>query len=207
MAASRALIILILTFAVAWLASWLMSRDGAPATLDPEAKNEPDLYMVNAIIDQYDERGQPKHKIKALKLTHYPATDITTLEMPRVKIYLEDTASPWDIESNFGRLTPKSNNQSLPNREEEVVELWERVFAQQTRLSGDFVNIRTEQMTVYPDRDYLESRVKVYLDDQSGRSTAGAMNAYLEQTRYEFFTHNIQRVNTIFIPEVKRLIE
>ena len=207
MAASRALIILILTFAVAWLASWLMSRDGAPATLDPEAKNEPDLYMVNAIIDQYDERGQPKHKIKALKLTHYPATDITTLEMPRVKIYLEDTASPWDIESNFGRLTPKSNNQSLPNREEEVVELWERVFAQQTRLSGDFVNIRTEQMTVYPDRDYLESRVKVYLDDQSGRTTAGAMNAYLEQTRYEFFTNNFQRVNTIFIPEVKRLIE
>ena len=207
MAASRALIILILTFAVAWLASWLMSRDGAPATLDPEAKNEPDLYMVNAIIDQYDERGQPKHKIKALKLPHYPATDITTLEMPRVKIYLEDTASPWDIESNFGRLTPKSNNQSLPNREEEVVELWERVFAQQTRLSGDFVNIRTEQMTVYPDRDYLESRVKVYLDDQSGRTTAGAMNAYLEQTRYEFFTNNIQRVNTIFIPEVKRLIE
>ena len=207
MAASRALIILILTFAVAWLASWLMSRDGAPATLDPEAKNEPDLYMVNAIIDQYDERGQPKHKIKALKLTHYPATDITTLEMPRVKIYLEDTASPWDIESNFGRLTPKSNNQSLPNREEEVVELWERVFAQQTRLSGDFVNIRTEQMTVYPDRDYLESRDKVYLDDQSGRTTAGAMNAYLEQTRYEFFTNNIQRVNTIFIPEVKRLIE
>ena len=207
MAASRALIILILTFTVAWLASWLMSRDGAPATLDPEAKNEPDLYMVNAIIDQYDERGQPKHKIKALKLPHYPATDITTLEMPRVKIYLEDTASPWDIESNFGRLTPKSNNQSLPNREEEVVELWERVFAQQTRLSGDFVNIRTEQMTVYPDRDYLESRVKVYLDDQSGRTTAGAMNAYLEQTRYEFFTNNIQRVNTIFIPEVKRLIE
>ena len=207
MAASRALIILILTFAVAWLASWLMSRDGAPAKLDPEAKNEPDLYMVNAIIDQYDERGQPKHKIKALKLTHYPATDITTLKMPRVKIYLEDTASPWDIESNFGRLTPKSNNQSLPNREEEVVELWERVFAQQTRLSGDFVNIRTEQMTVYPDRDYLESRVKVYLDDQSGRTTAGAMNAYLEQTRYEFFTNNIQRVNTIFIPEVKRLIE
>ena len=207
MAASRALIILILTFAAAWLASWLTSRDGGPTTLDPEAKNEPDLYMVNAIIDQYDERGQPKHKIKALKLTHYPATDITTLEMPRVKIYLEDTASPWDIESNFGRLTPKSNNQSLPNREEEVVELWERVFAQQTRLSGDFVNIRTEQMTVYPDRDYLESRVKVYLDDQSGRTTAGAMNAYLEQTRYEFFTNNIQRVNTIFIPEVKRLIE
>ena len=207
MASSRALIILILTIAAAWLASWLMGRDGAPATLNPEAKNEPDLYMVHAIIDQYDERGQPKHKIKALKLTHYPATDITTLEMPRVKIYLEDTASPWDIESNFGRLTPKSNNQSLPNREEEVVELWERVFAQQTRLSGDFVNIRTEQMTVYPDRDYLESRVKVYLDDQSGRTTAGAMNAYLEQTRYEFFTNNIQRVNTIFIPEVKRLIE
>ena len=57
-----------------------MGRDGAPATLNPEAKNEPDLYMVNAIIDQYDEGGQPKHKIKALKLTHYPATDITTLE-------------------------------------------------------------------------------------------------------------------------------
>ena len=207
MATSRALIILILTIAAAWLASWLMNRDGAPATLNPEAKNEPDLYMVNAIIDQYDEGGKPKHKIKAFKLTHYPATDITTLEQPRVKVYLEDTAIPWDIESNFGRLTPKSSNKALPNRDEEVVELWERVFAERTRLSGDFVNIRTEQMTVYPDRDYLESRVKVYLDDQSGRTTAGAMNAYLEQTRYEFFTNNIQRVNTIFIPEVKRHIE
>ena len=207
MVASRALIILILTFAGAWLTSWLMGRDGAPATLNPEAKNEPDLYMVNATIDQYDERGQLKHKIKAFKLTHYPATDITTLEQPRVKIYLEDTASPWDIESNFGRLMPKSNNKSLPNREEEVVELRERVFAQRTRLSGNFVNIRTEQMTVYPDWDYLESRVKVYLDDQSGRTTAGAMNAYLEQNRYEFFTNDIQRVNTILIPEVKPHIE
>ena len=86
MAASRALIILILTIAAVWLASWLMGRDGAPATLNPEAKNEPDLYMVNAIIDQYDERGQPKHKIKALKLTHYPATDITTLELSLIHI-------------------------------------------------------------------------------------------------------------------------
>ncbi len=203
MTASRALIILVLMFTAAWATRWVMDRDDAPASLDPNAKNEPDLYMVNAIIDQFDENGQPKHKIKAFKLTHYPATDITTLDMPRVKLYLEDTTSPWDIESNFGRLTPKSSNKSLPNREEEIVELWEHVFAQRTRLSGDFVNIRTEQMTVFPDRDYLESRLKVYLDDQSGRTTAGAMNAYLEQTRYEFFTKDAERVNTIFIPEVQ----
>ncbi len=62
-------------------------------------------------------------------------------------------------------------------------------------------------MTVYPDRDYLESRVKVYLDDQSGRTTAGAMNAFLELARYEFFTNDIERVNTIFIPEVKSQFE
>lgn len=159
--------------------------------------------MVNATINQYDDQGLPKHQIKTARLTHYPATDITTLDKPRVKIFLEDIINPWDIESNFGRLTPKSTKKSLPNRNEEVVELWEKVFAQRTQLAGEFINIRTEQMTVYPDRDYLESRVKVYLDDQSGRTTAGAMNAFLEETRYEFFTNNIERVNTIFIPEVK----
>ena len=207
MTAGRALFVLFLTAAAALLTGWVMERNDAPAALNPQAKNEPDLYMVNATIDQFDERGQPKHKINAARLTHYPATDITTLDTPRVKIYLEDPTSPWDIESNFGRLTPKSTKKSLPNRDEEVVELWESVFAQRTRLNGDFVNIRTEQMTVYPDRDYLESRVKVYLDDQSGRTTAGAMNAFLELARYEFFTNDIERVNTIFIPEVKSQFE
>lgn len=207
MTAGRALTILVLISAAAWISRWAIDRDDATAQLDPQAKNEPDLYMVNATINQYDELGQPKHQIKTSRLTHYPTTDITTLEMPRVKIYLEDITSPWDIESNFGRLTPKSTKKSQPNRDEEVVELWEKVFAQRTLLAGEFINIQTEQMTVYPDKDYLESRVKVYLDDQSGRTTAGAMNAYLEETRYEFFTNNVERVNTIFIPEVKRQAE
>ncbi|MFT4712867.1 MAG: lipopolysaccharide export system protein LptC [Candidatus Azotimanducaceae bacterium] len=207
MTVGRALAILLLTSAIALVSGWVIDGNDESNQLDPRAKNEPDLYMVNATIYQYDELGQPKHQIKTTRLTHYPATDITTLDMPRVKIYLEDITSPWDIESNFGRLTPKSVDKSLPNRDDEVVELWEKVFAQRTQLAGDFVNIQTEQMTVYPDKDYLESRVKVYLDDQSGRTTAGAMNAYLEQNRYEFFTNDIERVNTIFIPEVKSLPE
>lgn len=207
MTVGRALVILLLTFSAAWVTSWIIEENDKPNELNPAARNEPDLYMVNAIINQFDVTGQPKHQIKATRLTHYPDTDITALELPRVKIFLEDPVSPWDIESNFGRLLPKSTNSALPDRDEEVVELWEQVLAQRTRTTGDFVNIQTERMTAYPDRDYLETRVKVYLDDQSGRTTAGAMNAFLEEGRYEFFANSQERVNTILIPDAKSPVE
>ena len=159
------------------------------------AKNDPDLYMLNALITQFTKTGSRQHKIRAERLTHFPLTDITTLKMPTMTMYSDQKDSkPWDIRADHGRLLPKVQVR------EEIIELWQQVLARQIDNDGNFINIQTDSLTVYPEMDYLETDQTVRIDDNSGRTIAGGMKAYLQQGRFVFFSSDDQRVTTILLP-------
>ena len=83
-----------------FIASVLLNRtvdldqqvEAAPARL-----NEPDLFMTQASISQINEEGNLTSKISADRFTHYPLTDVTTLELPRVALYTPNLTGPWTI--------------------------------------------------------------------------------------------------------------
>ena len=159
-----------------------------------KSNNDPDLYMLNAAISQYDNEGKLQHILKAGRFTHFPLTDLTTMKAPSISLEPLGDGTSWVISSEDGRLLPASSYR------EEIVELWNQVLAASTNPDGDFINIQTESLTVYPEREYLETDRKVYIDSESGRTTAAGMKAWLDTGKFIFYSTSQERVRTILLP-------
>ncbi|MDA0979484.1 MAG: LPS export ABC transporter periplasmic protein LptC [Proteobacteria bacterium] len=171
--------------------NWILDESAAPQ--EDTARNDPDLYMLNASIRQFDESGSLQHILTAGRFTHFPLTDLTTLQSPSIQLAsLED--DQWEITAQEGRLLPASRYR------EQIVELWDNVLASRVE-SNRFISIQTSSLTVYPEREYLETDQRVFIDSQSGRTTAAGMKAFLDTNKFMFFSDNTSRVTTIFLPE------
>tara|TARA_B100001964_G_scaffold237555_1_gene301333 strand:- start:6900 stop:7547 length:648 start_codon:yes stop_codon:yes gene_type:complete len=164
----------------------------------PPGQNDPDLYMLNATITQFDTEGTLQHKIKADRFTHFPLTDVTSLIFPNLQLFSDSGAVPWDIEAKNGRLLSPSVYR------EEIVELWDNVLAVQQSAAGHFINIRTQSLTIYPEREYAETDQKVHIDNNSGRTSAAGMKAFFRLDKFVFYSTPTERVHTIFLPAFKR---
>jgi len=181
---------LLLTFAL----SINFVLDEAEEPEDQTPRNEPDLYMLNATVEQFDEDGQLQHRINADRFTHFPLTDLTTMKSPTMALAHSEHSSPWNITATDGRILPGTNYR------EEIVELWNNVLATRGGRQGRFVNIQTDSLTIYPERDYLETDAKVLIDNETGRTTAAGMKAFLDAGRFMFYSTDGDRVTTIFLP-------
>lgn len=192
---NRTVIFLILIVVSGIATTWVLDVTQSEDEVAQDARNDPDLYMVNATITQFDESGQRQHIIDAERLTHFPLTDVTTLAVPNLFLFSEAGEQPWDIIARNGRLLPRAQIR------EETLELWDEVVAVREQGDGDFINIQTESLTVFPDRDYAETDRHVAIDSASGRTTAGGgMKAWFEDRRFQFFSGSGQRVNTVMVP-------
>ncbi|MDK1023300.1 MAG: LPS export ABC transporter periplasmic protein LptC [Gammaproteobacteria bacterium] len=156
-------------------------------------QNDPDLYMINASLTQFDATGKLQHRIRASRFTHYPASDITILTMPDITLYKDD-APPWKIRSKAGRILPDHGDQGSR------LELWDSVLVERTNKEGKFIRIRSENLTVLPALDYAETDQTVIIDDNTSRTTASGMKAYLKPGRFLFYSNEQQRVNTTILP-------
>ncbi len=184
---------------VALSINWVIELGETPPVVPTDTQNDPDLYMVNAKITQFSAEGQRQHQINAARMTHFPLTDVTTMHVPNVFLFSGNKDTPWEIIALNGRLLPQSQLR------QEVVELWDQVVAVRDKPNGDFVNIQTENMKIYPHRDYAETAARVTIDNSSGRTTAGGgMKAWFEEGRFEFSRSKTDRVLTIVAPSASQ---
>lgn len=179
--------------------SWITDNDNENNKPGALPRNEPDIYMLNASIEQFDKLGDKQHTINVARFTHFPLTDITTMQQPTMVLGQSGASIPWKITANEGRILPSSQYR------EEVIELWESVLAEQTQSDGKFVNIQTSSLTVFPAKDYAETDEKVFIDNQNGRTTAAGMKAHLDQGRFIFYSTPADRVTTILLPNLRGL--
>ena len=101
--------------------------------------------------------------------------------------------TPWSISSSNGRLLSKSIYR------EEVMELWDDVLLSRQSQDVQFVNIKTQSLTVYPEREYAETDLKVSINDNASTTSAAGMEAHLDQEKLVFFSNREERVNTVFM--------
>lgn len=189
----RVIILSCMVLLVAIVTEWLIdgTRD-APIESDL-TRNDPDTYMVDATIREFDEQGELQHTLQAARYTHFPLTDVTQLEAPRIELKSQ-TRQPWKIKSNHGRLLSQSDFR------EQVVELWDDVVAVGERGDGRTVKIQTQSLTVYPEREYAETNEKVFIDDSMGRTTASGLKAFFKTGEFTFIGTEADRINTIYQP-------
>jgi len=166
------------------------SEDAGVITTSPQ--NVPDLYMVNARITQFDESGEIQHQLNSARFTHYPLTDITTLDSPQV-ILFDAEEPPWHIGSTSGRIVPTDD-------QNEIVELWDEVVAQQHGENSNFIHIKTMRLTVKPASGYAETDQEVSIEDNTSLTTAASMQGFLNDGRFYFFSDDKRRVKTTIWP-------
>lgn len=190
---NRFLVISILILVSSLAVNWLLEEPEKQALIS--TRNDPDLYMLNATIKQFGDGGELQHTLSAERFTHFPLTDLTTMQAPRIELGPGDKTKNWDISAREGRLLSESLYR------EEIIELWSDVLVDQSGAGDQFVLIQTSSLTVYPERNYAETDEKVYIDSLTGRTTAAGMKAFLDTGRFQFFSNQQERVLTIFLPE------
>ncbi len=156
-------------------------------------QNDPDLYMSNASLRQFNPEGKLQHQIRATRFTHYPESDITTLKEPDITLYKVGTP-PWQIKSKMGRILPDQGTQGS------TLELWNSVFVDRTTDEGKYIHIRSENLTVLPEQNYAETDQTVIIEENSSQTTASGMSAHLKSGKFIFYSNPEQRVNTIILP-------
>jgi lipopolysaccharide export system protein LptC len=190
---NRLIVLSTLIIASALTINWFTTKPEEKFDFTP--RNEPDLYMLNATINQFGPEGELQHRIAADRFTHFPLTDVTTMNFPALVLGRTRDSDPWEITSSKGRILPSSDYR------EEVVELWSNVLASHLGNGSEFVSIETNSLTVYPERDYAETDESVSIKNQSGQTTAAAMKAFLNKGKFMFYSTPENRVTTIFPPD------
>ena len=164
-----------------------------PKSLAPELELEPDFYMEGADISQFNELGQLRYRMRAERVAHYPARNITELDAPHLTLF-EQQATPWEVSSKEGTIHHETGPE---NGSHEVVELNHDVKLQRHSGAGEFMEVTTSMLTLYPDRKYAETDEAVMIESHTGRTTAHGLSADLEAGLLTLYSD----VHTVVLPE------
>ena len=131
-----------------------------------------DFYVINARTVQFQPDGKRHYQLNAEKMEHIAATDISLLTRPDLLAY-RGTELPWHVRSDRGEVGPQG----------EEVELIDKVRVERTDAKGRPTILTTSRLTVFPERDYAQTRQPVRIEAANGVTTATGMNAYLNEGR------------------------
>jgi lipopolysaccharide export system protein LptC len=163
----------VLVMAVLALATyWLVSN--APQPLTPELaaqpKHEPDYFMRDFALRNYDNLGVLLSEIKGAKLRHYPDTE--TLEIDQVR-----------VESlRGGRLTVATANRALSNADGSEVQLLGNAVVVREAYRGPQgeavprLEFQGEFLHAFIDAERVQSHKPVVLMRGGDRFTADSLN-------------------------------
>jgi len=159
--------------------------------------NRPDLELEDATITQFRDTGKLKYLLNSPRIEHFRADASTRLTEPDLELY-SDPDPPWRMTARKGSIT---NAEGLEGAPEEAVFLDEQVQMAQTYPDGRSFELRTPNVTVYPDREYAETSRNVMITTHAGRTHAVGLQGDLDQGLLHLFSNAEQRVHTILLPD------
>ena len=167
---------------------WLLAALGAAAlsgwlyreALDYRASasregHVPDAFVEGMVLSTLDAGGRLRHRVWAERGRHFADDDSTELEAPRAELYRPDEPA-WQARARQGWLSSDGERIRL----EGAVDIRRPAAA---RLRP--VSLRTESLTLYPERDYAETDVAVHYRTTGLAVDSVGMRAFLGQGRVE----------------------
>ena len=185
---------------VIYLAPW--TEDSSSVTIPEALRTEPDLYLRNAKITQYQHNGLLHYELSSEQILHFEDRASTELTRPHLLLY-NDPTHPWDIKAQTGRveMLPVSGKDSAgQNGSEEVVYLSGDVVMDTTNLQSR-VTLRSQAMTIYPGRQFVETDVSVTIDTDIGQTLAPGMQGDLQGGLLKLFSTPGSKVQTTVHPQ------
>ncbi|MDH3641826.1 MAG: LPS export ABC transporter periplasmic protein LptC [Gammaproteobacteria bacterium] len=178
---------------------WLWDPLATPPVvqaLPDELAGEPDLYMEDALITQYQPNGSMKYQLQSTRIRHFERDNLTRLAAPVLTLH-NPNQPPWKIDSHQGYIRRRANENGTP---EEVVFLRRDVGVEQRYEDGRRLRIESPSLYIYPDRQFAETQQAVMIDTEVGRTTAVGLRGDLQRGLLKLFSSTQQRVHTIVLP-------
>lgn len=157
------------------------------------SENTPDIFADKARVTEFDRRGQVLYGIEAVRLEYFEPMQSTLLTSPSMVIHSED-ALPWHVVARHGKIKADGARNNIVTLEDNVV-------LHQERLSGDFVVITTQLLTVYPERRYAITDQDVTIKTEATVSRGVGLEVDLGQSRFTLSSDPDDRGSIIIEPE------
>lgn len=169
----------------------------APRQPPPELREEPDLYLEEAVIHQYRDDGALRYRLKARRTLHFEARQLTRVERPDFTLY-SPPQPPWRVQAQQG-LMRRSGDAGVA---EETVVLRGDVVLQQVRGEADATTIRTSELRLHPERRHAETDRSVMIESHAGRTAAQGLEADLGSRFLRLKSDADGQVHTVIPPEL-----
>lgn len=190
----------------ALLALFVPPGDGGRPELPPEFAAEPDVYLEEGDITQFRADGSLHYRLRAERVSYFLRDEITELDAPTLELH-STSAPPWRLAAATGevRTVPRQgdaveggNDGSEGATEEEVTLRGEVLLRRKT--AGGFTEVSTEQLVLYPERQFARADKPVMIATPARRATAAGLRADLRSGRMTLVSSTHQRVAVVVDP-------
>ena len=170
------LIILAVVLLIVAYGSWLVTTFRTTTVSGPqEVRHDPDLFAEDVTSTMMDAKGNPRYRLTAKVINHYPDDKSVSLQAPRLEYYRQQLP-PWTAESDSGRIYDKGQQVFLDGQ----VTMHRPAEGKQpaTRLY-------TRDMLILPQDDYAETAAAVKIKSGESELKGTGMRVYMSEGRLE----------------------
>lgn len=191
------------------VASWDWRADDDAGTASASGSDEPDVYMENAKVRQFDAAGNLRYQLTAQQITHFSSPRHTLMTRPSLTLVRAD-GPPWLASADRGEMNyadngaaahvvkqgPLARESNAESMTDETVELAQHVVL--SRAAGtQFIRVTTDQLTIKPTERTAHTDAAVLIVTNTGRTIAVGMEGELESEHLRLFSDPRQRVTTL----------
>jgi len=172
MASPTRLFILLAVLAVA-VGSWLWSDRPPPRQAAPIAdmgERQIDYRISGFDVTRMKTTGEPANRLRAELLEHFSDDDSSVLTRPKLVVYGDDDAPPWQIDAASALVPPDGSVVDL---------LGDVLIVREAHAQRAPMRIETRDLRVHPDDDFAETRERVRVHSGSDWIDAVGMEAWL----------------------------
>lgn len=161
-----------------------------------DAQRTPDSYGENMLLQTFSASGNVRYQVQAESMQQYLGDKSTNLQTPLITLSNQGS-SPWIIKANDGLIKPSDDDWAAS---EKALILNGAVSVTQSLGSKDFVRLRSEALTVYPDSQTARTEDTVIVETSAFRTQALGVLIDLSSGRIEFPKNPYQRVRSTITP-------
>ena len=188
--------ILIAVAVFAALALTVGPGDIRAPSLPPELARQPDAYLEDGTISQFRPDGELHYRMYVERATYFDQGRTAEVTAPVVEFFAP-SAPPWRIAAASGEIR---NVPAPGGATEERADLEGDVVLSQHTAEGQLA-LRTQALTLYPDREIVHGDQPVMIERGVGsRTVAAGFEADLATSRIQLFSDADRRVHIVLQP-------
>ncbi len=170
------LIILAVVLLIAAYGNWLVTTFRSTTASGPQkVRHDPDYFIEDVTSTMMDAKGNPRYRLTAEVVNHYPDDKSVSLQAPRLEYYRQQLP-PWTAESETGRIYDKGRQVFLDG---------EVTMHRPAEGKQPATRLYTRDLLILPDDDYAETAAAVKIKSGESELRGTGMQVYMAEGRME----------------------